>query len=155
MHETQGGVSSVYNIYKVDQSINSKYLESYMKFNIKYFLDLIKPAAREGQSIDKALLMDKEILIPSSEILNSYYSIEDLLTNKINLLTHECKILSNTRDELLPKLMSGELDVSNLNIKKIFLWQLLPILPEFITRYVKLIIPAYAIPSGINSNLSE
>lgn len=116
MHETQGGVSSVYNIYKVDQSINSKYLESYMKFNIKYFLDLIKPAEREGQSIDKALLMDKEILIPSSEILNSYYSIEDLLTNKINLLTHECKILSNTRDELLPKLMSGKLDVSNLNI---------------------------------------
>jgi len=56
-----GAVSSAYNVFAVDNSINSKYLESFIKAHSAYFKDLIRPATREGQGIDKGALMTKTI----------------------------------------------------------------------------------------------
>ena len=109
-----GGVSSAYNVYKVDDKINSFYLESYIKANILYFKDLIKPASREGQSIDKNALMKKILLLPPKKIINEYYEIENTLTYYIKHCKEEIQRLANIRDTLLPKLMSGELDISNI-----------------------------------------
>lgn len=111
-----GGVSSAYNVYKVDDKINSFYLESYIKANILYFKDLIKPASREGQSIDKNVLMKKILLLPPKKIINEYYEIENTLTYYIKHCKDEIERLINIRDTLLPKLMSGEIDISNIEI---------------------------------------
>ena len=69
-----GGVSSAYNVYQVDKQVNSSYLEAYMKANLQYFKDLIKPASREGQGVDKNALMQKVILVPPQSVLEQYYS---------------------------------------------------------------------------------
>ena len=111
-----GGVSSAYNVYVVDNSINTYYLESYIKAHIQYFRDLIKPASREGQGIDKSALMAKEILLPSTRVLNEYYAIESILTALIDTINGQNKSLASFRDILLPKLMSGEIDVSNIAV---------------------------------------
>ena len=111
MRDPEGGVSSAYNVYHVDRSINSFYLESYIKSNISLFKDLIKPASREGQGIDKAALMQKTLLLPPKEILDKYYELENVYTNIMKQLQAENKTLTEIRDELLPKLMSGEIDV--------------------------------------------
>lgn len=116
MRDPEGGVSSAYNVYHVDRSINSFYLESYIKSNISLFKDLIKPASREGQGIDKAALMQKTLLLPPKEILNKYYELENVYTNIMKQLQTENKTLTEIRDELLPKLMSGEIDVEKVRI---------------------------------------
>lgn len=116
MRDSEGGVSSAYNVYHVDRSINSFYLESYIKSNISLFKDLIKPAAREGQGIDKAALMQKTLLLPPKEILDNYYELENVYTSIMNHIQAENKTLTEIRDELLPKLMSGEIDVEDVKI---------------------------------------
>ena len=109
-----GGVSSAYNVFAVSEKINSYYLESYMKENIQYFKDLIKPASREGQGIDKNALMEKKILMPTEDVLRDYYCLEKPLTRYIHHNVEEINRLIKLRDVLLPKLMSGEIDVSNI-----------------------------------------
>jgi type I restriction enzyme, S subunit len=117
MRSPIGGVSSAYNVFAVDNIINSKYLESYIKFHSFYFKDLIRPATREGQSVDKETLMSKSIYIPPDEVLNKYYKIEDVLTEGIRENEEESLCLTILRDTLLPRLLSGELSVADLPVK--------------------------------------
>lgn len=114
MRHLVGGVSSAYNVYQVDERINTFYLESYMKANSQYFKDLIRPASREGQGIDKNALMQKVLLMPPQSVLEQYYMIENALTQTADHVLEENRRLAEIRDTLLPKLMSGELDVSSL-----------------------------------------
>lgn len=116
MHSPIGGVSSAYNVFEVGANIDVRYLESYMKIKRQYFHDIIKPASREGQGIDKSILLNKKIYVPTSEILNSYYKIDENYTQLIHVLETENQQLISLRDALLPRLMSGELDVSELDI---------------------------------------
>lgn len=117
MRHLVGGVSSAYNVYQVDERINTFYLESYMKANSQYFKDLIRPASREGQGIDKNALMQKVLLMPPQTVLKQYYAIEDVLTQTADHALEENRRLAEIRDPLLPKLMSGEIDVSNVHFQ--------------------------------------
>ncbi len=115
MHEKEGGVSSAYNIYIVDTSkVEIVYLENFIKNKMFYFHDLIKPASREGQGLDKAALMKKMIYIPDDGILNQFYKIYNPLVNNQILLDKESQRLAQLRDTLLPKLMSGEINLDNI-----------------------------------------
>jgi type I restriction enzyme S subunit len=111
MRSTVGGVSSAYNVFAVDKRINSKYLESFIKTHTAYFKDLIRPATREGQGVDKGALMLKNIYLPPDTILDKYYTIEDKLTEQIKCNMSDCERLSNLRDSLLQQLISGDLGV--------------------------------------------
>lgn len=115
MRHSIGGVSAAYNVYQVSDQINTFYLESYMKANYQYFRDLIKPASREGQGIDKNALMQKVILIPSEDVLEKYYHIESALVRMSKHVLEDSERLAAIRDTLLPKLMSGEIDVSTIH----------------------------------------
>lgn len=116
MRDYIGAVSSAYNIFSVSEKVNSKYLESFIKQNIIYFHDLIRPASREGQGLDKGILMRKKIYLPDDETLKKYYEIEDALTATANITCQENQKLGEIRDALLPRLMSGEIDVSAVEI---------------------------------------
>ena len=94
--------------------INTFYLESYMKANYQYFRDLIKPASREGQGIDKNALMQKAILIPPQDVLEKYYHIESAFVRMSKHVLEDSKRLAAIRDTLLPRLMSGEIDISGI-----------------------------------------
>jgi type I restriction enzyme, S subunit len=52
-----------------------------------------------------------QIVIPSKEILNTFNNLVDKCFSSIQQLGKENEILSNLRDTLLPKLMSGEIRV--------------------------------------------
>jgi len=112
-----GGVSSAYNVFSVDDSINSKYLESFIKAHTMYFSDLIRPSTREGQGVDKGALMLKTVYLPSQEVLSKYYTIEDSLILQISANQTKNDNLTNIRNSLLPHLMSGEISVSDLTAK--------------------------------------
>lgn len=59
----------------------------------------------------KDFLSQQEMFIPSKEILDSYIKSSMDLHNKMTNLTIQIRHLTESRDRLLPKLMSGELEV--------------------------------------------
>ena len=64
-----------------------------------------------------ANLRDIPIIIPSLELLTKWNNvIGDLMVN-FRLNQFSSRTLQKTRDTLLPKLLSGELDVSDLDIE--------------------------------------
>ena len=112
MKEEVGGVSSAYNVYIVDEKIvNITYLECFIAQRMDYFADLIKPASREGQGVDKALLMKKIICIPPSEVMDVFLEKYNSIMHLTEIRNQENSRLSLLRDTLLPRLMSGELEV--------------------------------------------
>lgn len=112
MKEEIGGVSSAYNVYIVDEKIvSTTYLEYFIAQRMDYFADLIKPASREGQGVDKALLMKKIICIPPSEVLDVFLEKYNSIMHLTEIRNQENSRLSLLRDTLLPRLMSGELEV--------------------------------------------
>ncbi len=112
MKEEIGGVSSAYNVYIVDEKIvSTTYLEYFIAQRMDYFADLIKPASREGQGVDKALLMKKIICIPPSEVLDVFLEKYNSIMHPTEIRNQENSRLSLLRDTLLPRLMSGELEV--------------------------------------------
>ena len=113
MEDEIGGVSSAYNIYKLNQQLVSPtYLRLYMRARISDFNSLIGTAAREGQSLDKGQLMQKQIYIPSEKVLQDFFDIYRPITKAKRHVSDETRRISSLRDTLLPRLMSGELKVN-------------------------------------------
>lgn len=116
MREELGGVSSAYTVYNINSDlVNSTYLELFIKSRIHLFSDLIRPAAREGQGIDKSLLQTKVLLQPPQEVLDKFWPLYNSVTDKIKRTSIEIDSLGDIRDTLLPKLMSGELKINDLD----------------------------------------
>lgn len=67
------------------------------------------------QNISQILI--KQLLIHSNiDAIKRFHVLAQPLHQQIEQLQLESRVLSETRDILLPKLLSGELDVSNINI---------------------------------------
>lgn len=56
-------------------------------------------------------MMDMEMLIPTKEVIDQYDVIFDTYQKKIETLQKQCDFAAEARDRLLPKLMSGEIEV--------------------------------------------
>ena len=65
---------------------------------------------------DKQQIMTYPVTLPSDEELEEFNSLAFPILAQIHSNRGENMILSAVRDALLPKLMSGELDVSEINI---------------------------------------
>lgn len=61
-------------------------------------------------------LKNVEIILPSTDILSKFECLVGYLMNQVEANIIENNKLTELRDALLPKLMSGELDVSNIDI---------------------------------------
>lgn len=65
---------------------------------------------------DKQQIMTYPIALPSDEELKEFNALALPIFAQVHFNRYENKRLFDLRDALLPKLMSGELDVSNLDI---------------------------------------
>ena len=59
---------------------------------------------------------NEKILIPTQDIINKFKNVIVPIYNEIFLLGNKNQILKQTRDILLPRLISGEIDVENMEI---------------------------------------
>ena len=57
-----------------------------------------------------------ELLLPDAETLSKFNDLVIPMTSTVELNQEENTRLSQLRDVLLPKLMSGKIDVSNIDI---------------------------------------
>ncbi len=67
-------------------------------------------------SMTTEILNNMKIIIPSQKILNSFNDIASTLYSSIKQQQQESRRLASLRDALLPRLMSGELKVNDVNI---------------------------------------
>lgn len=115
MEDEIGGVSSAYNVYKIDKGIiDPIYLRLYMKARISDFNSLIGTAAREGQSLDKGALMQKTVYVPSTKIIGVFFRLYFSIVALQKEAENESRRLAELRDTLLPRLMSGEISVNEI-----------------------------------------
>ena len=85
-------------------------------FSLKKQLDVFNGEGTVFGSINRNSLNAMPILIPSDEVLDKFEKIVAPMDLIIRNNYDEICSLQSIRDSLLPKLMSGELDVSNIDI---------------------------------------
>lgn len=81
----------------------------YMMFNQLQVTDIVTGVAQP--KISQARLNQKGIIIPSIGLVLEYSKKTDSIFKSIILLSERIEILQQARDRLLPKLMSGEIEV--------------------------------------------
>ena len=63
------------------------------------------------QQLTKPMLCKRKILMPTPNVLNSFELIVDAMCKQIQNLQHQNTLLTRQRDLLLPRLMSGRLEI--------------------------------------------
>ena len=117
MEDEIGGVSSAYNIYILKKKlVNPTYLRLYIRARISDFSSLIGTAAREGQGLDKGQLMQKRIYVPTKNTLQDFFKLYLPIISEKQDLENQVNKLVSLRDTLLPRLMSGELNPSEIHL---------------------------------------
>lgn len=96
------------------KSISPLYLYQYLRFIradlVAYNIGSVQP------SIKVTHIIKHPIFVPETSKLKEFEEVARVITNRLYTNYNECESLKKLRDTLLPKLMSGELDVSNLNL---------------------------------------
>lgn len=88
----------------------------YTMFSLKKQLDVFNGEGTVFGSINRNSLNDMPILIPSDDILDEFERIVAPIDKAIRNNYDEICRLQDIRDSLLPRLMSGELDVSGIEL---------------------------------------
>ena len=108
-------------ISQVPISINQGYIaiqgklvsNLFMLFWLKQNMDAVKSKANGStfQEISKSNFREIETIIPSSEILKQFDKLVNPIFGKIVENVFQIQSLTQTRDTLLPKLMSGKIEI--------------------------------------------
>lgn len=99
-------------------SIHSKH-QSFLYYLLKSLCSLFDMYNGEGTvfgAINRDSLRDIKILIPKNGIICEFERIVNQIDNKIKNNELQSRRLAQLRDTLLPKLMSGEIDVSDVAV---------------------------------------
>lgn len=115
------GLSGVYNVALVKVLPKKRYYREFLRVFLKdrYFQKmLIGMSGRTAQAgFNKTNLKSIKIAFPKDDvILQSHFQFAEPLLLCVLNIRNKIEILRQTRDLLLPKLISGELDVSDLDI---------------------------------------
>jgi len=69
------------------------------------------------KSASAGVITDIDILLPDKNVLDQFGEVMNLLRQLLNTLLKKSENLKKSRDLLLPKLISGEINIENLDIK--------------------------------------
>ncbi len=103
------GIASIFS-----KSNNNSFLLYTMK-NLRPIFDQFNGEGTVFGSINKKALEDIKVIVPTKDILSKFESLVNALDLNIWKLSDEITILSECRDNILPKLMSGEIKINDLN----------------------------------------
>jgi type I restriction enzyme, S subunit len=120
-----GSVSITTTDCQTNQQINSltpekPYCREFLFFSLRNLKEKIHLFGNTGSTmtnLSKGKFENLEILKPSSEILDDYHEVAKPIFEKIRLLGIQNQNLEQTRDRLLPRLISGKLAVEDLDIQ--------------------------------------
>lgn len=93
---------------------NDKSFVDYLYYDLVYKYDYLRNIATGGSTmpiINKSRFEEIEILIPNSDVLENFQDLMDSFNSKIEENIRQTQTLTQTRDTLLPKLMSGKIEI--------------------------------------------
>ena len=87
--------------------------QSFLFYMLKerFFMDNIIGNGSIFASISKVELLDQEFIVPPMKTIKAFESLASKLDKKIQGVDTQLRLLTEARDRLLPKLMSGEITV--------------------------------------------
>lgn len=116
---TAGLVCISETLCQTNQQINSLVLDNDIKLYYMYFtflslkehLNNIGSNGATMTNVNKSKFENIEVVVPVDSLLDTFNLIENITFAKIKNLSYQIRHLTEARDRLLPKLMSGEINV--------------------------------------------
>ena len=103
------------HLFKVtSENYPSWFYYMWTKHHMRKFISMAKDRATTMGHIKRSALAEAEVLIPAPEVLEKLTLQMQPIVNQMVSLKIETRKLGELRDNLLPKLMSGEIDVSRI-----------------------------------------
>jgi len=99
--------------FKTDQKIINEYLYCYLK---RFDYNKMGNTSSIAVALNSRLIKEMPFIIPESHELQTFYDYAHCRFQYIKANLSEISTLSTLRDTLLPKLMSGEIDVSKIEL---------------------------------------
>lgn len=120
----KGTLNNVMYVNEAFWSVDTMFYTEMLRPNIaKFVYHFVKSkdlaslnAGSAVPSMTTNILNAMQLYIPDEKTLEKFENIVSPMYSAMQENTKESKILANTRDALLPKLMSGELDVSDIDL---------------------------------------
>lgn len=94
------------------------FMYSYLRLNQERLTDLATGSAQ--QNLSKDIISKFKIICPPKEILTTYETVVSNFSEQIIELTKENNSLVQLRDTLLPKLLSGEVEIPDESVEEIY-----------------------------------
>lgn len=118
---TLGQVSMLGDEMCANQSVVGVYSNTSQEFIFYLLKDKIKKLIQNAsggaqQHINKDIVNEMEFILPTNNILNDFTNILKPINLEIFNLLHKNRVLKQTRDTLLPRLISGEINVENMEV---------------------------------------
>ena len=118
---TLGQVSMLGDEMCANQSVVGVYSNTNQEFVFYLLKDKIKKLIQNAsggaqQHINKDIVNEMEFILPTNNILNNFTNILKPINLEIFNLLHKNRVLKQTRDILLPRLISGEINVENMEV---------------------------------------
>ena len=118
---TLGQVSMLGDEMCANQSVVGVYSNTNQEFVFYLLKDKIKKLIQNAsggaqQHINKDIVNEMEFILPTNNMLNDFTNILKPINLEIFNLLHKNRVLKQTRDTLLPRLISGEINVENMEI---------------------------------------
>ena len=98
-----------------DKSYLSYFLHQYLLYNKNYILNYRMGAAQEN--ISQGIIQNIKIILPKEDLLLAFEKITQQIYQEIENMIRQNKLLKEARDILLPRLMTGMIDVEQMNIE--------------------------------------
>ena len=76
-----------------------------------YHYDSLGNTSGISKAVNSTIIKNMPFVMPSNDILDSFSKMSSPYINQIRNLSTQIRNLSETRDRLLPKLMSAEIEV--------------------------------------------
>lgn len=96
---------------------NKKEINEYLYCYLKYFnYQTMGSTSSIATAVNSKIIKSMKFIIPTDEELKGFHNFAEPIFAKIKVNQIEKDNLTTLRDTLLPKLISGELDISNINL---------------------------------------
>ena len=97
-------------LIRAKEGFGKQYLFQSLKARQTYLMGMGKGSTNQLE-LSRGTIQDLDIYIPSKKVLNQFEQVAKLLHDKISVISKSSMQLQTARDRLLPKLMSGEVEV--------------------------------------------
>ena len=97
-------------LIRANEGFGKQYLFQSLKARQTYLMGMGKGSTNQLE-LSRGTIQDLDLYVPSKKVLNQFEQIAQPLHDKINVISKSIMQLQTARNRLLPKLMSGEVEV--------------------------------------------